>query len=269
MDTALGTFLRARRELVTPGEVGLVVGGGLRRVPGLRREEVAMLAGISAGYYVRLERGRDQTPSAAVVAALARVLQLDAESTDHLMALAGRTSPQVIARPDAHVPRSLDLFVLGLEVPAMILDSYSTILVSNAAAQALSVGMMPGTNRLRWEFTDPEARRVNPYWEQTAAGAIAHLRARFGAESGDDRLHSLVGELSVRSDRFRQLWARHDVRAATGGPVVVLHPDVGTLELLAEKFFYAGAGGLELLVLHPEPGSPTVRALEALAVRRP
>jgi len=267
MDNALGDFLRARRELVAPVEVGLPESGALRRVPGLRREEVAMLAGISVEYYVRLERGRDRTPSPSVVAALARALQLDAEGADYLMALAGRNAPIPRARPESRPPHDLVLLLEGIDAPAMIVNRYTDVLASNRAAQALSPGMRPGVNRLLWEFTDPMARETDPRWEQTTAAAIAHLRARTGTDSGDERLHSLVGELSVRSERFRRLWARHDVHAATGGSVVVLHPEAGELQLLAVKLLYPGAGGLELLALQPEPGSATARALAALTAQ--
>ncbi|WP_040830777.1 helix-turn-helix transcriptional regulator [Nocardia jiangxiensis] len=265
MDKALGQFLRARRELVTPQEVGLAVGGSVRRVPGLRREEVAMLAEISTEYYVRLERGRDRTPSPAVLGALAAALLLDAESAEHLMSLAGRKPPRTVKRPGDHVPHSLDLFLRTITVPAVILNEYGDVLAANAVAQALIPGMIPGTNRLRWEFTDPRAQQMNPLWEQTAAAAIAHLRARVGRDTDDERLHRLIGELSVKSEKFRTLWARHDVHAATGGEVRIVHPTAGPLTLLAEKFRYAGAGGLELLALHPEPGTPTARALAEFA----
>ncbi|MDL9946765.1 helix-turn-helix transcriptional regulator [Gordonia sp. ABSL11-1] len=263
MDNALGDFLRARRELVTPQEAGLT-GGGVRRVPGLRREEVAMLAGISAEYYARLERGRDRTPSPQVVTALARVLHLDAESTEYLMGLAGRTQTSSVGSAEGPVPHGLDQLLRTLSIPAMILNRYCDVLAANAAAQALSAGMRPGLNRIRWEFLDPEARRSNPDWQRSAAAAIAHLRAQTRTGISDDRFHQLVGELTVNSDDFRRLWARHDVHTATGGVVTINHPTAGPLRLLTEKFAYTGNGGLELLLFHPEAGSRTAKVVAAL-----
>ncbi|MGB4780236.1 helix-turn-helix domain-containing protein [Microbacterium sp.] len=267
-DNALGDFLRARRELVTPQEAGIPTGSGVRRVPGLRREEVAMLAGISAEYYVRLERGRDRTPSAAVIDALALVLQLDAEGTDYLRTLAGR-APSATRQIASPVPRELALLVESLTMPALVVNAYSDVLLSNAAAQSVSSGMRPGVNRLLWEFTDPDARRANPDWEKTALAAVAHLRAQAGADTADERLHTLIGELSIRSERFRRLWARHDVHAATGGRVTVIHPDAGALSFQAVKLIHPAPGRLELLVLHPEPGTPTRDLLEVLTASGP
>jgi transcriptional regulator with XRE-family HTH domain len=266
MDNPLGDFLRARRELVTPQEAGLPrTGRTVRRVPGLRREEVAMLAGISAEYYVRLERGRDRTPSPSVVTALASALQLDAESTDYMMGLAGRRFPSVTTAPADDAPAGLLRFLHGLNDPAVLMNRYTDVLAANPLAQALSSGFAPGMNRLRWEFTDPEARRSSPNWDRTASAAIAHLRAQAGGDPADPRLHSLIGELSVRSDEFRRLWARHDVHVASGGDVELIHPAVGRMRLRAEKFIHAGRGGLELLVLQPVNEAITTTAIEALA----
>jgi transcriptional regulator with XRE-family HTH domain len=267
VENALGDFLRARRELVTPAEVGLPAGNTLRRVPGLRREEVAMLAGISAEYYVRLERGRDRHPSAQVIDALARVLQLDSESTTYLMALA---SHQPRRRP---VPRSeqvsphLSLLLQTLNVPAIVFNKYSDVLAANPLAQALSPDMTPGVNRLRLLFIDAEVRSYHPDWQRYTAAVVAHLRAQAGTDTDDERLHALIGELSLRSDRFRQLWGRHDVRTAHGGTFAIKHPQVGDLELLVEKFAVAGAGGQEILLMHTEPGSRSAQALATLAAQ--
>ena len=265
MDNTLGDFLRARRELITPAEVGLPPGNGLRRVPGLRREEVATLAGISAEYYVRLEQGRDRSPSAQVIDAIAGVLQLDAESTAYLMALAGPRTRRRPARQEQRVPASLDLLLRTVNVPAIVFNRYSDVLAANALARELSPGMEPGVNRLRALFTDPAAQRYHPNWERYTAIAVAHLRAQIGAETEDERLHALIGELSLKSDRFRQLWARHDVRMAQSGNFLIRHPRVGDLELLIEKFAVVGADGLEALFLHAEPGTRSADALAALA----
>jgi transcriptional regulator with XRE-family HTH domain len=264
VDNALGDFLRARRELVTPAEVGLPPGSGLRRVPGLRREEVALLAGISVEYYLRLERGRDRSPSAQVIEALARVLLLDAEGTAYLMALA-QPKPRRTAHPADRVPAGLDLLLRTVNVPALVFNKYSDVLAANPLAQLLSPGMRPGVNRLRTLFCDTADRAYHPDWERYTADVVAHLRAQIGTDTDDERLHALIGELSVKSDRFRQLWARHDVRSARGGTFRIRHPRVGDLELMVEKFFVAGSAGLEALMLHAEPGSRSADALERLS----
>ncbi|MFD8570110.1 helix-turn-helix domain-containing protein [Streptomyces sp. NPDC059639] len=265
MDNALGDFLRARRELVTPDDAGLAGGHGQRRVPGLRREELAMLAGISVEYYLRLEQGRDRNPSPQVVDALAGVLRLDAEGTAYLMSLAGPKPRRRPNRRQEHVPESLGLLLQTLNVPALVFNKYSDVLAANRLAQALSPDMVPGVNRLRMLFTEQATRDFHGYWEQYTASAVAHLRAQIGAETDDEYLHALIGELSLKSDRFRQLWARHDVRTAQHVTFRIQHPQVGPLELLVEKFQVAGPDGLETLLLHAAPGSPSAQALALLA----
>jgi transcriptional regulator with XRE-family HTH domain len=265
VDNALGDFLRARRELVTPAEVGLPPGVGLRRVPGLRREEVALLAGISVEYYLRLERGRDRSPSTQVIEALARVLHLDAEGTAYMMAL---TQPkprhEPARRPDSVAP-GLDRLLRTINVPAVVFNKYSDVLAANQLAQRLSPGMVPGVNRLRALFCDPADRPYHPDWERYTADVVAHLRAQVGAETDDERLHALIGEMSLKSERFRQLWARHDVRAGRSGSFLIRHPEVGELDLMIEKFAVVGSGALEALLLHAEPGSRSADALARLA----
>ncbi|MGW6007623.1 helix-turn-helix domain-containing protein [Streptomyces sp. NPDC055210] len=265
MDNALGDFLRARRELVTPAEAGLAPGHGTRRVPGLRREEVATLAGISVEYYLRLEQGRDRNPSAQVIDALAAVLQLDAESTAYLMSLAAPKPRRRRGRPVEHVPPGLDALLRTLNVPALVFNKYSDVLAANRLARTLSPDLAPGVNRLRVLFTDRAAREYHADWERYTAVAVAHLRAQAGADTGDERLHALIGELSVKSDRFRYLWGRHDVRSAKGVTFRVRHPRVGPLELLVEKFQVVGATELETMLLHAEPGTSSADALALLA----
>ncbi|MFG1606463.1 helix-turn-helix domain-containing protein [Actinoplanes sp. NPDC049265] len=265
MDNALGDFLRARRELVTPAEVGLPPGHGLRRVPGLRREEVAMLAGISAEYYLRLEQGRDRSPSAQVIDAISAVLQLDPEGTAYLMALAAPKSRRRPAQREPRLPAGLDLLLGTINVPAFVIDQYMDVVASNALAQRLFPDMLPGVNRLRSLFLDPSSRTWYPAWDHLAAAAIAHLRARAGADTGDERLRTLIGEMSLKSETFRTLWARHDVGLASAGRVLLHHPTAGPLELLTEKFAVVGTDGLEALLLHAEPGTPTAEALDQLS----
>ncbi|WP_305783939.1 helix-turn-helix domain-containing protein [Symbioplanes lichenis] len=264
MDNELGAFLRARRELVRPEEVGLP-STGLRRVKGLRREEVALLAGISAEYYLRLEQGRDRNPSAQVLEAVARVLRLDAEAAAYLQEL-GRPKPRRrLPRSVDEVPDGLRMLVGTVNVPAFVVNRYRDVLAANGLAVALSPLMAPGTNRLRVLFTDPAAREYHPDWEENTASVVAQLRAETGTETGDPRLAQLIGDLSARSDRFRQLWARHDVRRGGSGSGIIRHPRVGDLSLRREKLAVLGADGLQLVMYHAEPGSPSAAALARLA----
>src|SRR5690349_19547125 len=179
---ALGDFLRARRELVTPAAAGLP-GGGLRRVAGLRREEVAMLAGISAEYYLRLEQGRDRTPSAQVVDALARVLRLDAEGAAYLADLARPQPRRAKERSVEQVPVGTAMLLSTLNVPAFVVDRYRDVLAANPLAVSLSPLMRPGANRLVALFTDPQARAYHPDLDANIGNLVAQLRAEMGADT--------------------------------------------------------------------------------------
>jgi transcriptional regulator with XRE-family HTH domain len=258
----LGEFLRARRELIGPEDVGLPR-AGLRRVPGLRRAEVALLAGISAEYYLRLEQGRDRHPSAQVLEAIARVLQLDAEATAYLVQLA-QPKPRRQSRRRERVPVGVELLLQTVNVPAFVVNKYWDLLAANRLAEALSPLMAPGVNRLIALFTDPAAREYHQDWEQGTVAMVAQLRAEAGADPDDPRLSALVGELSMKSDRFRKLWARHDVRRGESATSVIRHPRVGDLRLRREKFAIAGTDGLILAVYHADPGSPSADALALL-----
>jgi transcriptional regulator with XRE-family HTH domain len=261
---ALGDFLRARRELVRPGDVGLP-GGGLRRVPGLRREEVAMLAGISAEYYLRLEQGRDRTPSAQVVEALARVLGLDAEGAAYLMELSRPRPRRRPGHPADRVPAGITMLLATLNVPAFVVNRYRDVLAANPLAAALSPLMRPGTNRLVVLFTDPAARAYHPDLDENAGNVVAQLRAEMGADTDDPRLQSLIGELSLKSEQFRTLWARHDIHRGGGDTGVIRHPQVGDLHLRREKLAVVGSDGLQLVMYHAEPGTPDADGLTLLA----
>jgi transcriptional regulator with XRE-family HTH domain len=261
---SLGDYLRARRELVRPEDVGLVP-GGRRRVPGLRREELALLAGISSDYYLRLEQGRDHSPSAQVVDALARALQLDADASSYLHELA-RPRPRRAPRPRAErVPAGIAQLLDSLPIPAFVQGRYMDILASNAIARALSPSFTPGVNVLRALFLNPADRELHQDWERATNDVVASMRVGIGPEAAaDPHLASLVGELSLRSERFRKLWARHDVKSRTGGTSHLLHPIVGTLHLRREKLSINGTDGQILLIYHAEPGSETAQALALL-----
>jgi transcriptional regulator with XRE-family HTH domain len=261
---ALGEYLRARRELTDPADAGLPV-VGVRRTPGLRREEVATLAGISADYYLRLEQGRDRNPSPQVLEALARVFRLDASATHHLLSLAA-VRPAARRRPrrevvSAGVRQLLD----AINLPAFVESRMFDVLAANRLATAVSPSIRPGVNRLRAIFLDPAERDLWQDWEQTARGMVAGFRASVGGDVEDPRIAQLVGELSLASEPFRRLWARHDVTALAGGSMRLHHPQVGLLELRREKLPLGDTDGQMLAIYHAEPGSATARALGSLA----
>ncbi|MGK8555998.1 helix-turn-helix transcriptional regulator [Nocardia gipuzkoensis] len=264
-DNRLGAFLRARRELARPEDFGLP-GGGQRRVAGLRREEIALLAGVSADYYVRLEQGRDRHPSEQVIAALARVFALDDEGVAHLRELARPAvkRPRGPRRPERVAPGLLRLMNAWPHTPALVLGKYLDVLAANPLAEAVNSCSVPGVNQVRMVFLDPEARDVYSDWPTIAADTVASLRATAGADLDDPRLTELVGELSLKSEDFRQLWARHDVRVKTAGVKRFRNPMVGELTLSYETFSVNGAPGQMLIAYHAEPGSPSERSLALL-----
>lgn len=258
---ALGEYLRARRGLVSPERVGFPAGAH-RRVPGLRREEVALLAGISADYYLRLERGRDSNPSVQVLEALARVLQLDDVESAYLLSL---TAPRPRARRPRlteQVPARLHHLLAALELPAFVEGRYFDVLASNAAAVALSPRLVPGQNRLRSLLLDPEEREFHSDWEDAVVSFVAAARQTLGDDVSDPRAVELVGELSIASARFRTLWARHDVRKLEGGGATINHPVVGSLSLHREKL---PVGELILVIYYPDPRSAAAEKLRLLA----
>ena len=260
---ALGEYLRARRELIDPAQAGLHV-LGVRRTPGLRREEVATLAGISADYYLRLEQGRDRNPSAQVVESLARVLRLDEAATEHLLSLSA-LRPAAPRRPRREtVAVGVRQLLEVINLPAFVESRTFEVLASNRLARAVSPRLAPGVNRIRAVFLDPDEREFYPDWEHAARGMVAGFRASVGTDVDDPRIVQLVGELSLGSEPFRRLWARHDVAALVGGSLRVHHPELGELELRREKLPLAESDGQILAIYHAAPGSASARALEQL-----
>jgi transcriptional regulator with XRE-family HTH domain len=258
---ALGEYLSARRALVTPEQLGLPA-SARRRVAGLRREEVALLAGISVDYYLRLEKGRDSNPSRQVLEALARVLRLDEVESAYLV---GLTSPRQHARRPRRterVPSRLHHLLAALEVPAFVEGRYFDVLASNSAAVALSPRLVPGQNRLRSLLLDPEEKEFHSDWDEAVVAFVAAARQTLGEDVGDPRAVELIGELSIASARFRTLWARHDVRALEGGSATINHPAVGALSLHREKM---PVGDLILVVYYPDEHSATAEKLRLLA----
>jgi len=268
----LGEYVRARRELVTPEQAGIPA-FGVRRVPGLRREEVAMLAGISADYYLRLEQGRDRNPSVQVLESIARVLRLDDDATAHLLRL-GAAKPRRRARPRPRketVPPGITKLIATLPLPALVEGRYFDVLAANALATALSPRFTAGANRLRSLFLDPAEQALYPYWESAAGGMVAGFRESVGTDTDDPRFIELVGELSLASPLFSRLWARHDVQACEAAPKHIAHPQVGGLQLNRERLSIDGTQGQTLVIYHPDPGTDAADklALLASAIRTP
>jgi transcriptional regulator with XRE-family HTH domain len=263
-ENRLGEYLRARRELVTPEQAGIPV-SGVRRVAGLRREEVAMLAGVSADYYLRLEQGRDRRPSGQILEALARALQLDDEGSTYLQSLAA-DKPRRRRRPVKEiVPSSTAALVAALSFPAFVEGRYLDVLAANVLATALSPRLTAGANRLRDVFLDPGERALFPDWELATLGLVAGFRESVGADIDAPRAIEIVGELSLASPRFRQIWARHDVRPRQGALMRFDHPQVGRIALHREKLLISGTDGMMLVIYHPEAGSADAERLALLA----
>lgn len=257
----LGAYLQARRGLVTPEQVGLPA-GGVRRVPGLRREEVAMLAGVSTDYYLRLERGRDTHPSPQVLDALARVLLLDDVERAHLQHLAEPVRRARPRRTTERVPARLHALLAALQVPAFIEGRAFDVLAANDLAAAFSPRLRVGENRLRSLLLDAEERVFHRDWEGAVASFVGAFRHSVADEVHDQRVVELVGELSLASGRFRQLWARQDVRVLEGGSMTVDHPVVGELYLHRDKL---PVDGLLLVLYYADPGSASAERLGMLA----
>jgi transcriptional regulator with XRE-family HTH domain len=265
--SALGEFLRVRRERLRPEDVGLP-SGWRRRVPGLRREEVALLAGISVEYYLRLEQGRDQHPSDQVLHSIARALRLDSDGETYLGELTrpSRATPRGGRSRTERVSASVQSLIDNwTTTPALVQGRYLTTLAANSMAVTLSPYFAPGVNTLRAAFLEPEMRTFYRDWNEMTAKAVAYLRSIIGAHVDDPRLVELIGELSLHSERFRTLWARQDVRLKTSGVSRLLHPQVGELDLQYEKLALPGAPGQMLITYHAAPGSPSHERLELLA----
>ncbi|BCJ61911.1 helix-turn-helix transcriptional regulator [Micromonospora endophytica] len=259
----LGEYLRARREVTSPKRLG-VTSSGRRRTPGLRREEVAQLSGISTDYYTRLEQGREQHPSGQVLDAVARTLGLDPEETRHLHLL-GRTGHGP-ARPVVRAtvrPSLLRLMDGWAHTPALIIDRTMDVLAGNRLGRALfaEVFAQEEPNLVRFVFLHPAARSFYPEWDQVAQSSLSALRAATGNVPDDPRLKELVGELSLKSPEFRRLWARHDVRGKSHDVKLFRHPEAGELTLTYESFTVDGASGQQLVVYQADPGSPSAQAL--------
>jgi transcriptional regulator with XRE-family HTH domain len=267
----LSEFLRTRRARLKPQDVGLPDFGRHRRVPGLRREELAQLAGVSVAYYTRLEQGNGRNVSAEVLDAIARALRLtDAESA-HLTHLAKpKQHKKKPSAPTQHVRVALRQLLDTIDtVPAYITGRRSDILVWNRMAAAVfgdwSELPPPERNWARLVFLRPEYRDLFVEWDQKASDIVSMLRMDAGCHPDDPRLSALVGELSVKSEEFRRLWATHDVKEKTYGVKRLHHPLVGDLTLHFEGFRLSDDSEQALITYHAEPGSPSADALRLLA----
>jgi hypothetical protein len=264
-------FLVTRRGRITPGEAGLPVYGGLRRVSSLRREELAMLAGLSVEYYARLERGNLRGVSESVLDSLARALRLSEAERAHLYDLAraanagpsGRRAP-VPQQIRPGVQRILD----AMTAPALVSNARMDYLAANGPGRALYAPLFDspvGANAARFLLLDPRGAQFYPDYDQAVDDVVALLRAQAGRTPFDKVLTDLIGELSTRSDAFRARWARHDVRLHLTGARRIHHPVVGALDLRFETLELPADPGLALLLYTAEPGSQTEQAVTFLA----
>ena len=265
-------FLASRRAKVTPEQVGLPAGGGKRRVPGLRREEVAVLAGVSTDWYTRLEKGHISGVSADVLDAVARALQLDEAERTHLFNLARAARPERTPRRRGRsrvrpsVQRILDSMVT---TPAFVRNGRLDLLAINALGRALFSPAFEDpirpANLARFNFLDPAAADFYPDWNNSANTTVALLRTEAGRDPHNKDLADLIGELATRSDAFRVRWAAHDVRLHRSGVKHFHHPVVGTVEVSFEAMDLPADPGLTITAYTAEPGSPSEDALKLLA----
>ena len=264
-NTALGAFLRTHRALVRPEQAGLST-EGRRRVPGLRRDEVALLTGLSAGYYARLEQGHER-PTHQTVESLKRALRLDESAAVELHRLARpATRRQSRDRPERVSPHLLVLLDDWTAAPAYVLGRSGDVLARNALASALHSRFVHGDNLYRMIFLDPAGIEFFRDWTATARVAVHDLRQVVHGHAADERgLRELVGELAIASPRFRGLWAAPAPRGPVRPGTCFFHPDIGELDLRTEIFPISSAPGQRLVAQPAEPGSRSADALVLLS----
>ena len=265
-------FLTSRRSRITPEQAGLPVFGGTRRVLGLRREEAAMLAGVSVDYYTRLERGNLKGVSETVLDALARGLRLDEAERAHLFDLARAAGPTT-ARPRRRSPQKVRPSVQRIldsmtGAPALAQNGRFDVLAANPLGRALYSEMFADpvrpANLARFVFFNPRSRDFFADWPRAANDTVAILRSEAGRDPYDNGLSDLVGELATRSDEFRTRWAAHNVRIHRAGVKHVRHPVVGDLDLTYEMMELAADPGLSIVTYNAEPGTTSEEALSLL-----
>ncbi len=277
MASTMGDFLRRRRASLRPADVGLV-DYGTRRVPGLRREEVAMLAGVSVTYYTRLEQGHSTNASESVLGALAQALALTAVERQHLFDLAGvrdrpQARPRPEVRPDVARPGTVQLLHTMSGVPAVLMGKRTEVLAWNAFGHALVGSHLPPDspadpcarpNMTRLLFLDPATRALYPDWATEASRAVASLRLLSGRFADDAPLASLIGELSLKSPEFAAMWAEHPVDSCMSGTKRIHHPVIGEVELDFEVLLVPDDSGHRLLAYTAPPASTAGLALARL-----
>ncbi|RAN91998.1 hypothetical protein GAR05_06562 [Micromonospora saelicesensis] len=267
----LSEFLRTRRARRKPADVGLTDYSRRRRVPGLRREELAQLAGVSAAYYTRFEQGNARNVSREVLDAISRVLELSEAEHAHLVRLAQPKRHQRRLRPPHQQvrPEIRDLLAALEGVPAYVWGPRTDVFAWNQTASALFGDWAARTssdrNWARITFLDPASRKLFPDWEAKAYDVVGQLRLGAGLHTDDPSLASLIGELSLKSEDFRRLWATHDVKKKTHGVMRLSHPLVGELTLRYETLALPGDPEQLLSTYHAEPGSISEEALRLLA----
>jgi len=263
--SALGDFLRSSRSRISPADAGIAASTG-RRVAGLRREEVAELAGVSVDYYARLEQGRERGPSPQVLDAVSRALHLDVDARAHLFRIAG-VGPTIDGGRESVHPSLLALLDRFEDSAAYVLGRAFDVLAANAPAKALLAPFAPELNMTRILFIHPLAHTIYPEWERMASATVHALRLNAGLFARDESIASLVAELSAASPEFTQLWNDQTAGGLTRAFKVFNHPDAGRVELTYQTFEVKDAPGQQLLVGSPEPGSASERALGSLAIR--
>ena len=268
--TELGEFLRSRRARLQPDDVGLRPFAGARRVPGLRREELAQLAGVSVDYYVRLEQGRSRNVSATVLDAVARALRLSDDERSHLHNLAHPPAPGRPRRRRQQARPELVRLLAAMDgIPAYVIDCRTEVLAWNQLAAALTVDFATRPpdqrNWARLVFLDDEIANLFVDWESKARETVGYLQLSAGRHPDDPQLAQLVGDLSMGSEPFRRMWAAHDVRDKAHGSKGFRHPVVGELELAYQTLHLSDEPDQALVTYTATPGSPAEDALRLLA----
>ena len=263
--TELAAFLRDRRGRIAPASVGLP-DGARRRTPGLRREEVAVLAEVGASWYTWLEQGRDIHVSEGLLERLARALRLDHAERSHLFELAQGRSPRPATTPTEDMSEALQRTIDAHPYPAVVTTMRWDVVALNLAARAMW-GERRGTNSLWWMFADPEHRARTPQWDTHARTLVARFRREAGRAADREPFDRLARELSEASAEFRALWDAHELVDAPEGAKIIRHPDVGDIELEHVALLHVEPDGrtLRVTLYTPRPGESTVRATKAIA----
>ncbi|MFE5410923.1 helix-turn-helix transcriptional regulator [Microbacterium sp. NPDC056569] len=268
----ISSFLTARRARLTPEQAGVPLYSGNRRVPGLRREEVAQLAGVSVDYYARLERGKTSGASQEVLEAIARALQLDDDEREHLMNLVTitqRRSPGKRISNRSTVRPDVQLVLDSIQAPALIQNARLDRLAFNQAGRALhslpADGSQDRYNYAHWLFLDPAAKRFHRDYDDAQRNVVALLHTASAQDPYDKELIQVIGTLSTQSPEFRTMWASHEVFRYRSGAKLLTHRDVGDLEFGYESFELSADPGLTMLVFTVQPGSRTADAMKLLA----